>query len=193
MTFPHFVRRLHLYLGMFLLPWFLMYGASSLPFSHNEWFTGRPQWTARADRSYDLDVPAGANLREVGARILADLGMSGAFGVSRPNSRQINVYCPNFLRPTRITYDLDKKRLLAEDREFHWPQFLTGLHARGGFEQDSVLNDAWGVTVDVVCVAMMLWIATGVYMWWQLPASRGWGWLALLGGAGSFVLFSLAL
>jgi hypothetical protein len=193
MTFPHFVRRLHLYLGMFLLPWFLMYGASSVPFSHNEWFTARPQWIARADRSYGLEVPAGANLREVGARILADLGMSGAFGASRPSSRQINVYCPNFLRPTRITYDLDKKRLLAEDREFHWPQFLTGLHARGGFEQDSVLNDAWGVTVDVVCVAMILWIATGVYMWWQLPASRGWGWLALLGGAGSFVLCLLAL
>jgi hypothetical protein len=193
MTFPHFVRRLHLYLGMFLLPWFLMYGVSSLPFSHNEWFRERPQWTTRADRPYDLEVPPEADLRQVGGRILADLGMSGAYGTYRPNNRQISVYCPNFLRPTRITYDLEKKRLLAEDRQFHWPQLLTGMHARGGFEQDGALNDAWGVTVDVVCVAMILWIATGVYMWWQLPASRGWGWLALGGGIVSFAVFMMAL
>jgi len=145
------------------------------------------------DRAYELEVPPEANLREVGGRILADVGLSGAFGASRPNERQINVYRMDFLQPARVTYFLDQKRVLAEEREFHWPQFLTGLHARGGFEQDSMLNDAWGVTVDVICVAMVLWIATGIYMWWQLPACRGWGWLALGGGVGSFVMFLLAL
>jgi len=193
MTFQHVVRRLHLYLGMFLLPWFLMYGASSLPFSHPEWFPDRPPWKVRADRAYDLDVPPGANLREAGGRVLQDLGIPGAFGANRPNDRQLNVYRFDFLTATRVTYHLDQKRLVAEDREFRWPAFLTGMHARGGFEQESALNDAWGVVVDVVCVAMMLWIATGVYMWWQLPASRGWGWLAVGGGVVSFVVFVMAL
>ena len=41
MTFPHFNRRLHLYLGLCLLPWFLMYGASSIPFAHGQFFEAR--------------------------------------------------------------------------------------------------------------------------------------------------------
>ncbi len=192
MTFPHFVRRLHLYLGMFLLPWFLMYGASSLPFSHNQWFRP-PQWRVRADRPYELEVKPGANLREAAARILRDLGLPGSFGVNRPNDLQLNIYRFTFLEVTRITYHLDQKRLVAEDREFHWPQFLTGMHARGGFEQPAFWSQAWAVTVDAVCVAMILWIATGLYMWWGLPACRGWGWLAVAGGAGSFVLFTVLL
>ena len=38
MTFSHANRRLHLYLALGLLPWLLMYGASSLPFAHGQFF-----------------------------------------------------------------------------------------------------------------------------------------------------------
>ena len=41
MSFDHFVRRLHLYLALTLLPWFFVYGISSIPFSHNSYFEGR--------------------------------------------------------------------------------------------------------------------------------------------------------
>ena len=34
MTFSHVNRRVHLYLGLFLLPWLFMYGLSSVPFAH---------------------------------------------------------------------------------------------------------------------------------------------------------------
>ena len=35
MTFSHVNRRVHLYLALALLPWFFMYGISSVPFVHN--------------------------------------------------------------------------------------------------------------------------------------------------------------
>ena len=38
MTFSHVNRRVHLYLGLFLLPWLFMYGISSLPFAHAPFF-----------------------------------------------------------------------------------------------------------------------------------------------------------
>jgi hypothetical protein len=177
---------------MFLLPWFLTYGASSWPFSHPGY--AAPQWTLRVDRPYELDAPPGADLRRLCGQVLADLGLTGVCSANRlPNGRQINIYRPNFLHPTRITYYIDQKRLTLEDRGLLWPQFLTSLHARGGFEHDDVLQDAWGLTVDIVCVGMILWIATGLYMWWQLPSCRAWGWLALAGGAGSFALFMARL
>jgi uncharacterized iron-regulated membrane protein len=47
--------------------------------------------------------------------------------------------------------------------------------------------------VDFVCLAILVWIASGIYMWWDLRQSRTWGTLALSGGALSFVFFLWAL
>lgn len=193
MSFHLLVRRIHLYAAMFLLPWFLVYGVSSVPFSHSVWFQDRPQWTVRSDRPYELSVAEGANLREVGARILRDAGLKGSFGAYRPNPREIAVYRFDFWSATQITYFLDQKRLLAKDRGFRWAAFLTGMHARGGFEQESLLDHAWAVAVDVVCLGFLVWIASGLYMWWQIRQSRSWGFLALGGGIASFVLFLFKL
>lgn len=196
MTFNHFTRRLHLYLGMFLLPWFFIYGVSSLVFSHPQFFQdafGKPQWTVRFDRSYDLEVPPGADLKQVGRRILHDNRLGGAFGANRPNSSQVNVYLFNFRSATQLNYFIDQKRLVAKDRKFQWSSFLTGMHARGGFAQDSWLNDAWGITVDIICAGILLWIASGIYMWWKLPRSRPWGVFALTAGWASFLIFLFVL
>jgi hypothetical protein len=92
-----------------------------------------------------------------------------------------------------LKYYTDRKRLTVEDRRFRWDHFLTGMHARGGFEQASVLDRSWSVIVDIVSVAMLLWIASGPYMWWELPGQRRWGWVAILAGTAAFVVFTLNL
>ena len=92
-----------------------------------------------------------------------------------------------------MKYFIDRKTLVAEDRRFRWDHFLTGMHARGGFEQDGVLATSWSVVVDLVCLAMIVWIASGLYMWWHLPGQRRWGAIAIAAGAATFVLFTVAL
>ena len=67
------------------------------------------------------------------------------------------------------------------------------MHARGGFEQEGILPLSWSVVVDLMCVGMILWVASGLYMWWGLPGHRGWGWLAILAGAATFILFIVRL
>jgi hypothetical protein len=37
-TFDKINRRTHLYLGLFLMPWLLMYGVSSFIVIHQSWF-----------------------------------------------------------------------------------------------------------------------------------------------------------
>jgi hypothetical protein len=184
MSFLLFVRRLHLYLGLGLLPWVTMFGLSSYPFNHPAQV--QPKWTVRFDRPYTLDVPAGADLHTTGARIHADAGFSGGFYVNQPNPQRINITHTDFMHPTRITYFVDQKRLLAEDREFVWRQFLTSMHAHNGYELDGSLNAVWAVIIDLTCVALIVWIASGIIMWWMLPGSRGWGWVALAAGSGTF-------
>lgn len=201
MNASHLLRRLHLYLGLALLPWFLMYGLSSLPFAHNRYFENRdaakglPLWTMRLERSYEAPVPAGQEeLREFGRGILREVGVKPVnFGVYRQSPTRLIVNSYSFLQSTRVIYATDRKRLTVEDRRFRFDQFLTGMHARGGFEQDSWLANSWGLVVDVVCFAMLLWIATGYYMWWGIPGHRRWGWAAILSGVAAFAVFTLRL
>ena len=199
MTFNHFNRRLHLYLAIGLLPWFLMYGVSAIPFTRNEFFRelyndGVPQWTIRFDRDYHRDIPDTGDLRPIARQILKDVGLEieAGLGVNR-NRQRLNIYLFTFWSSTRVTYRFDQHRLVAEDRRFRFDQFLTGLHARGGFQQDAFLNDAWAVLVDLVCIGFLVWIASGIYMWWQLPQTRRWGFLALGSGVLSFILFLVFL
>ncbi len=201
MTYSHLNRRLHLYLGIALLPWFFMYGISSLPFAHNQFFErrdaakGLPLWTLRAERTLDVPVPEdSAGLRAFGAALLKDTGVEGtSFGTYRQSPTQINVYWYSFWNSTQLKYFIDQKKLTVEDRRFRWDQFLTGMHARGGFEQEGFLQLSWSVVVDIVCLSMIVWIASGLYMWWELPGQRRWGWLAILAGTTSFLFFTMRL
>ena len=201
MTFPHFNRRLHLYLGLCLLPWLFMYGVSSIPFAHGQFFQKRdearqvPLWTVRLQRALDLPVPEDPPaLRDFGRTVLQEVGVNAPnFGVGRPNRTTVNIYAFSFLQSTRVVYAIDQKKVTVEDRRFRFDQFLTGLHARGGFEQDGFLQDSWAVVIDLVSVALVLWIVSGLYLWWGVPGHRGWGWLAILAGAGSFLMFALCL
>lgn len=195
MKFNLLNRRAHLYLAMFLLPWFLMYGVTSLPFNHNGFFRAlfeddSPAWSTVFDREYVRPVPEDeAGLRQFGAAVLEEAGLEGSFGTYRPDPRQIHIYWFTFWQSQRITYFVDEGRLLAEKRVFRWNEFLTSLHARGGYQQDSVLADAWAVVVDVISLGMIVWVASGLIMWWQLRRLRTWGAVALGSGVLVFVAF----
>jgi hypothetical protein len=194
----HLNRRIHLYLGLLLSPWFLMYGLSSIPFSHARFFqdrdraSGQSDWIERLRRSYEADIPSTGSLRPVGEKIMRDLGLSGAFGTYRQGADQVNVYVYSFWHSTQVGYNTRTRTLVVQDRRFRWHEFLTGMHAKGGFEQGS-LHNAWGWVVDAVCIAMLLWVVTGIVMWVRLNSGRVWGWAALAGGLVSFVLFMWTL
>jgi hypothetical protein len=207
MTFAHLNRRTHLYLGLALLPWFFMYGLSSIPFAHSQYFDARdaakklPLWTMTMDRIVEVPVPGERTggtdenaMRAFGSRLMQEAELEGtSFGVYRQNPNQINVYAYSFLKSTQLKYFVDAKRLTVEDRRFRWDHFLTGMHARGGFEDERLLVRSWSVVVDVVCVGMMVWIASGLYMWWSLPGHRRWGWIAIAAGSATFILFATRL
>ena len=201
MTFSHLNRRVHLYLGLALLPWLFMYGISSVPFAHNQYFERRdaakgiPLWTLRSTHTVDAAIPTEPEaLRAFGASLMHHAGLpASTFGAYRQCPTQVNVYVYSFWASTQLKYYADRKQLTVEDRRFRWDHFLTGMHARGGFEQEELLVRSWSVVVDLVCLAIVLWIASGLFMWWGLPGSRRWGWLAIGAGTVSFVVFMTRL
>jgi hypothetical protein len=193
-------RRTHLYLGLALLPWMLVYAASTFTFNHREHFRGYraadPQWTPLWEKDYALAAPPAANdpaaLRATAQRVLDDHRLSGAFAVRRTGAR-LNINVQNFFHPLRLSYDFTTRKLRAEQKSFAWIEVLARLHERTGYGTGGPLNNLWALAVDVYCVTTLLWIATGIYLWWKLSATRRWGFVALGGGFATLLVLAFTL
>lgn len=178
-----------------------MYGISAIPFAHNKVFeerdraSGQPLWTVRFQRPFDAPIPEGREAQREFARVLlADLGITAPnFGAYLPNQTTLHAIAYSFLKSTRAVYRADRRTVTVEDRRFRFDQFLTGMHARGGFEQDGILPTLWGVIVDLVSLAFIAWVVTGWLMWWQIRSTRRWGAVALIAGAAAFAVFTAGL
>lgn len=195
MTFDLFNKRIHLYLGLFLIVFFLKYAVSGLLFSHdfglNEYYKDKPQWTTRFERQYERPVPENADLRPIAAQILKDAGVkSRAFGVNRPgNKKRLNINTQSFRPTTRVIYFIDENRLLVEDKNFRWDHFILKFHWLGGYHQDNLISDIWAFILDIVFISIIIWVVTGIYLWWKIRQTRLWGSIALGGGVISFLIF----
>ena len=192
MTFAHFVRRAHLYAGLFLLPWMIMFGVSTIPINHQ---SPEPvDWTLVSEHTLDAPVPgAEENLRPLGRQMMNTAGIEGGYWVYRVNPGHVQAGHPDFLSPLRLNYFAQENRLVVERRPFALRPFLSGMHTRGGYDMGGLGDSFWALFVDLVCVGLILWIASGIYMWWGLPSTRRWGWIAIGAGAVCFAVIIATL
>lgn len=180
-------RRTHLYLGMFLLPWVFIYAFSTLLLNHGPAFRqmrpGPEAWSPLWQKAFSRELPESQQqLRGWAGDLLEQEGISrAAYGVQR-QADQVVINVPRFLRPVRVTYHLADQTLTAEKRQGSWIEALLRLHFRHGYGQGDVKQWIWGFVVDLVCVSFLVWIFTGLYLWWKIPHTRTWGWVAIAGG-----------
>jgi hypothetical protein len=184
MSFDKIVRRTHVYLGMGLLPWFVMYGVGSVPLAHK---VGPATWTVTSEREYRID--AGADLEAAGRAMLEACGLpaTGVWGTYKNPQGDLIVYVSRMIRPARVTYDAARGRLKVERREFHAWAILTEMHVRGGFEKGGALDLAWSGMADLSGAGLVIWAISGVYMLWRMRQLWVWGGLALGGGVATFL------
>ena len=191
------LRRVHLYLGMLLIPWVIMYALSTLTFNHRDWFRGQfnqaDSWTQLWEEEFKADVPRQQpKLKEWARSVLDENGIKGGFNV-RQNPQSVLINLIQFRNPIRVTYQKNEGQLLAEQKRTTLAEMMVRMHVRHGYGRDGVLYDSWAFVVDLVCFAIIAWIATGLYLWWKIPATRKAGWVAILSGLATFVLLVLTM
>lgn len=197
MTFDKLNRRTHLYLGLALTPWFLLYAASGFILNHPAWFQhpgNAAPWTRTSERAYR--PPASVNSDDEDAlaqQLLADQGLSGRYRADFDEDGNLEIVRTRLSGNIRLTYYPREGRVVRADQHPHLDQLLTAAHFRAGFEYPYVLEILWGGIIDLLIVSSLLWIATGIYLWWKLRRFRWWGGVALAGGLLSFVLLALGL
>ncbi len=171
-----------------------MYALSSLAMHHRVLFTGEDQ---RVDPGYDLvkeeafTLVAGNEDREAAAQIiLQHLNLEGAhFVQGNLDEGNIRVFRTRPVGAYRITYETDPGTLRVEQQQFEGTFFLEMLHRRRGYDQNFLANDFWAFIVDGVILAILLWGATGLWMWWEMVRTRRPGALFLAAGVVLFALF----
>ena len=192
------VRRTHMYLGLFLAPWMAMYAISTLAMNHHQtlrkYFGERPTYEKESEAVFSSGLDASEPPQMTSRKILIALGFDGRFSVQKsPSAESLIIFRNDPLRPRRITYTFSTGNLLVERQVWHAPAFLGGMHRRRGFESPFIADDLWALSVDLAIVAMVFWVASGLWMWWEMKVTRTWGGLAALAGAGLFVMFLILI
>jgi len=59
-------------------------------------------------------------------------------------------------------------------------RFLTRLHTTHGYPGEANAKWAWAVVVDAMAFVMLFWGVSGLFMWWQIKATRRWGAVVLV-------------
>jgi hypothetical protein len=198
MTFDKLNRRTHLYLGLVLAPWFLLYAASGSILNHAEWFQHADnrdsKWTRTLEHSYRLppisDQDDGDALAE---KVLRDHGLLGRYRADYDEDGNLVIIRAKLLGNLRLTYYPQEGRVVREEQTVALDRLLTSAHFRAGFEYPFFLEILWGTIVDALVLSSLIWIASGIYLWWKLRRFRLWGGISLAAGMFTFVLLALGL
>jgi hypothetical protein len=198
MIFDKINRRTHLYLGILLTPWFLLYALSAVFLNHRGWFqqvrSQEPPWTKVFERDYRLPpFNDDSDQWALAEKVLKDFGMEGRYRAYFDDDENLVALRNHFFTTTRLTYYPAKGRIVAEEKRLRFDQFLTSTHFRSGWGYPYFLEMLWAVFVDAIALATLVWIASGLYIWVKLKRLRFWGWVALAGGCASFLLVVIAM
>lgn len=178
MTFDRINRRIHLYVGLLLAPWFLLYAISGFVFNHPALFQQNPNaaqpWVKLFEHRYRLPPVTDENEDALAQTVLRDHGLAGRYRTDFDEADNFVVYRMKFLSTIRLTYYAKESRIRSDEQRLRLGQFLTSAHARSGFEYPYFLEFLWAVMVDLTALAIFAWIGSGLYLWWQLKRFRLW-------------------
>lgn len=194
------MRWLHLYTGLFLVPWMLVYGTSAFCLNHNEWVREQfgivpPTWEViRKEGSVPRDKFSGETADQALA-ILRWLDLDGPHGAhERPKLDQLVIVRRLGTRDYRITWHRSQSEITVETQKSPSAyRLLHYLHFRGGYRQAYFPLIAWAVIVDAVGISMWIWALSGVYLWARKPSKRRLGGVCFLAGIVLFVVLTVLL
>ena len=181
-----------MYLALFLAPWMMGYALSTIAMQHR---MPRPTlFVTESEQLYPNVFEPGTPPREIARQILRDLRLDGAFGVQGPAADgRLTINRQGMLAPRRITFTPHDRRIVVERMALETSGFLNRFHRRRGYQQPYAADLAMAISVDAVIVALVFWALSGLWMWWEMRATRWWGVACAATGTGLFLVFVLTI
>lgn len=200
-----FTRDLHLYFGLFISPFVLLF-AISVFFLVHTWIPGTPlQAAARTEEGVPLPEAAytstGRDQVEALRPVLASLGVSGEVNFVRRVPKEHRLVVPVVIpgRETTVDLSFDKQTAAITERRTGTWDALVHLHKMPGPHNVNVRGNAlyiriWRLLADATAYLVLFISISGIYLWAVLRAERRIGLVLIASGAFSFfgIIYALA-
>lgn len=187
------LRDLHLYFGLFVSPFVLLFAASVFYLNHGKLVPG-PDPASEEYR--DLTIPDGFDRlkgREAVERakgILPQVNATGEIGFPRyvPSAQHLIFPVTRAGSETTVDVDLSARTATVTRRSMNVWESLSYLHKMPGPHNVAIRGNwmgtvAWRVFADATIYLLLFISVSGVYLWWAIKAER-WIGAALLGAGG---------
>ena len=118
--------------------------------------------------------------------ILEKTGMGSAGEVAVTSVPDLAFRMTDGAKTWRVTYNAQTGTVAGkpaddeERAEISARRFLTRLHVAHGYPGEPGARTAWAVIVDAMAAIMVFWGLSGIFMWWQIKATRRLGAAILL-------------
>jgi hypothetical protein len=189
------LRDLHLYFGLFISPFILLFAASVFYLNHGKLSPG----TETTDIYRDLTIPDGLDRlkgREAVDRakaILPQVDVAGEIGFLRyvPIERRLIFPVSRAGSEAMVDVHLDARTANVKRRSMNLWESLSYLHKMPGPHNVAIRGNwfgtrAWRVLADATIYLVLFISLSGVYLWWAIKAERRIGLTLLTAGAVTF-------
>ena len=193
------MRWLHLYTGLFLVPWMLVYAASAFCLNHGPAMTKMlgvtpPEWKVEREVDLPSDSPFSGEPADQAKALLEHLDLDGAHRVApQSNATQMIIFRISGSGNYRVTWKKHQAKVVVEQQQpFSWYRLMHFLHFRGGYAQPYLASILWAIIVDAVSISIAIWCLTGIYIWARRPR-RLLGGICVVTGSLLFMVLVIAL
>jgi hypothetical protein len=190
------LRDLHLYFGLFISPFILLFAASVFYLNHGKLLPG----VGPAETFRELHIPGGfdrlkgAEAVEQARTILPQVGVEGEIGFLRYVSKDRRLILPVTKAGSEATVavDLDSRTATVTYRPMNLWESLAYLHKMPGPHNAAIRGNwigtrVWRLFADATVYLLLFISISGVYLWWAIKAERRIGLALLAAGALTFV------
>ncbi len=196
-------RRIHFYLGLYLLLFLWLFAFTGLLLNHPSW-TFAEFWPNRQQSSIEVPIqqpPQGGDLVQA-QDILRQAGVRGEIEWTRSRSQasQLDFRASRPGHIYEIKADLQKGQATIHRIDLNAWGVLHILHTFTGVrltdsknQRDWSMTTLWVLCMDAVAIGLILMVLSSIYMWWNLHQKRLLGLLALGTGLLSCGLFVIGL
>ena len=197
MSIYQWTRDLHLYLGLFVSPFVVLFALSVFFLNHAR--SPADSTPTNTTTVHNLRIPPGIEetqdmerVRQV-REIIAQAGVNGEINFIRYVARESRLIIP-VQKPgieTTVDVDLERRTATVSERKTTAWERLSYLHRMPGPHNASIRGNwfwtrAWRWLADATVWLVLFLSISGIYMWAVLKSERKVGLVLLLAGALSF-------
>lgn len=195
--FDRWVRLLHLYAGLFLSPFLVVFALSAICLNHPG-MSAKPVEPTR--REVAVQAPEGLKGLDLAKEIMRHTGVQGEVEFFPPDAQgpRISVPVGTPSRKITINANLSEKKATISERPTTFSERVNYLHKYPGphlvgFRGNWVFTRIWGVFADGTVYLVLFVTMTGIYIWFIVRSDRMRGLAFFAAGCICFVAVVLAL